>query len=178
MKFDVPKEIIDKLFNQGYEDQIVDIVMACENNATLEVSDIPISPTMMEDSNEQIIISPNVYEKYTKLVQRISNTDTAQEIPFFLLGNKKNIDGVSYVVIDDIKYDMDKALFESHVSIDVNEFQQLLSDNTHSIISIGHTHGNIDEKNKNATLARILPENIRGKYGRRDTRLNISLADI
>lgn len=178
MKFDVPKEIIDKLFNQGYEDQIVDIVMACENNATLEVSDIPISPTMMEDSNEQIIISPNVYEKYTKLVQRISNTDTAQEIPFFLLGNKKNIDGVSYVVIDDIKYDMDKALFESHVSIDVNEFQQLLSDNTHSIISIGHTHGNIDEKNKNATLARILPENIRGKYGIRDTGLNISLADI
>ena len=95
MKFDVPPVVINKLFEQGYENQIVDIVMACENNATLEVSDIPISPTVMEDSDEQIIICPNVYETYTKLVQRINNTDTAQEIPFFLLGNRKNVDGVS-----------------------------------------------------------------------------------
>lgn len=33
----------------------------------------------------------------------------------------------------------------------------MLSDNSHSVISIGHTHGNIDEEKKNATLARTLP---------------------
>lgn len=178
MKFDVPPVVINKLFEQGYENQIVDIVMACENNATLEVSDIPISPTVMEDSDEQIIICPNVYEIYTKLVQRINNTDTAQEIPFFLLGNRKNVDGVSCVVIDDIKYDIDKALSEFHVSIDINEFQQLLNDKSHFVISIGHTHGNVDEEKKNVTLARILPENIKSKYDIRDTGLNIPLADI
>lgn len=178
MKFDVPPVVINKLFEQGYENQIVDIVMACENNATLEVSDIPISPTVMEDSDEQIIICPNVYETYTKLVQRINNTDTAQEIPFFLLGNRKNVDGVSCVVIDDIKYDIDKSLSESHVSIDINEFQQMLNDKSHSVISIGHTHGNVAEEKKNSTLARILPEDIKCKYDIRDTGLNISLADI
>lgn len=29
MKFDVPSIVIDKLFNNGYEEQIVDFVMAC-----------------------------------------------------------------------------------------------------------------------------------------------------
>lgn len=89
MKFDVPTVVMGKLFENGYEDQIIDIVMAFETDSSKEVSDIPISPTVMKDSNEQIIISPNVYEAYTKLVQRINNTDTTQEIPFFLLGNRK-----------------------------------------------------------------------------------------
>ena len=31
MKFDVPSVVIDKLFNNGYEEQLVDIVMANEN---------------------------------------------------------------------------------------------------------------------------------------------------
>ena len=31
MKFDVPSVVIDKLFSNGYEEQIVDFVMACEN---------------------------------------------------------------------------------------------------------------------------------------------------
>lgn len=57
-------------------------------------------------------------------MQRISNTDTAPEIPFFLLENRKNVDGVSSVVIDNIKYDIDKALSESHLSIDVMNFNK------------------------------------------------------
>ena len=85
MRFDVPSQVINKLFDSGYEEQIIDIVQEFENDNTREVSDIPLSPTMIQDSGEQIILSPSVYEQYQKLVSRISNSDTAQEIPFILL---------------------------------------------------------------------------------------------
>ena len=61
MKFDVPSVVIDKLFNNGYEEQIVDFVMACEDKDGLEVSDIPISPTLMGDSGDKVVVSPKVY---------------------------------------------------------------------------------------------------------------------
>ena len=89
MRFDVPSEIINKLFEQGYEDQILDIVMACENDQSTEVSDIPISPSKILDSGDKVIISSKVYQIYNQLLKRISNCDTAKEIPFFLLGNRK-----------------------------------------------------------------------------------------
>lgn len=50
MKNDVPPFVIDKLFSQGYQDQIIDIIMACEDKTNIEVSDIPLSPTLMNDS--------------------------------------------------------------------------------------------------------------------------------
>lgn len=177
MKFDVPSVVINKLFEQGYEEQIVDIVMAFENSDK-EVSDIPLSPELMSDSEEEVIVSPTVYKKYLDLVTRIRNSNTAQEIPFFLLGNRKIVDGSSCIVIDDMKFDIENGLSESRVSIDTNQFQQLISEDSHSIISIGHTHGNVSEEKKNSTLARMIPDDIKGKYSIRDTGLNISIADI
>ena len=56
MKFDVPSVVIDKLFNNGYEEQIVDFLMACEDKDGLEVSDIPISPTLMGDSGDKVVV--------------------------------------------------------------------------------------------------------------------------
>ena len=178
MKFDVPSVVIDKLFSNGYEDQIVDFVMACENREELEVSDIPISPTLMGDSGDKVIISPKVYETYMQFVGRISNPQTAQEIPFILLGNRKEINGGSYVVIEDIVYDMQRAKSETHVTDDEETFRKLMTDSNYPIVSIGHTHGNINEEMKNNTLARTLPKDLRTKYDIRDAGLNISIADI
>lgn len=178
MKFDVPSIVIDKLFNNGYEEQIVDFVMACENKEGLEVSDIPISPTLMRDSGDKVIISPKVYETYMQFVNRISDPQTAQEIPFILLGNRREINGETYVVIEDIVYDMQRAKSETHVTDDEETFRRLMSDSNYSIVSIGHTHGNVNEEMKNNTLARTLPEDLRTKYDIRDTGLNISIADI
>ena len=178
MKFDVPSVVIDKLFNNGYEEQIVDFVMACEDKEGLEVSDIPISPTLMRDSGDKIIISPKVYETYMQFVNRISNPQTAQEIPFILLGNRREINGETYVVIEDIVYDMQRAKSESYVNNDEETFRKLMNNNNYSIISIGHIHGNVNEEIKNSTLARTLPEELRTKYDIRDTGLNISIADI
>ena len=89
MKFDVPSVVIDKLFNSGYEEQIVDFVMACENKENTEVSDILLSPTHMADSGTKVILSSKVYITYMQFASRISNLQTAQEIPFLLVGNKK-----------------------------------------------------------------------------------------
>ena len=178
MKFDVPSVVIDKLFNNGYEEQIVDFVMACEDKDGLEVSDIPISPTLMGDSGDKVVVSPKVYEIYTQFVNRINNPQTAQEIPFILLGNRKEINGETYVVIEDIVYDMQRAKSETHVTDDEETFRKIMTDSNYSVVSIGHTHGNVNEEMKNNTLARTLPQELRTKYDIRDTGLNISIADV
>ena len=48
----------------------------------------------------------------------------------------------------------------------------------YSVISIGHTHGNLSEAKKANVLANLLPEDIREKYKIRESGLNISIADI
>ena len=53
-----------------------------------------------------------------------------------------------------------------------------MTDSNYSIVSIGHTHGNVNGEMKNNALARTLQEDLRTKYDIRDTGLNISIADI
>ncbi len=178
MKFDVPAKVINKLFDNGYKEQIIDIIMACENIKNKEVSDIPISPTRMTDSNDKIILAPNVYEVYLRLVERISNPETSQEIPFFLLGNKKYINNETYIMIEKIECDFTKALSETSVTVDLDRFKKLIKSENYSIISIGHTHGNVKEEQKSSSLARMLPNELKEKYNIREIGLNISLADI
>ena len=60
MRNDGPPEGMELLFNHGYEDEIVDIVMANQDNGAYEVSDIPISPLTMLESDDKVIISPKV----------------------------------------------------------------------------------------------------------------------
>lgn len=178
MKFDVPSIVINKLFEQGYEEQILDIVMAFETDSSKEVSDIPLSPSLMNDSGENIILARKVLQEYNKLVERIKNPETAQEIPFFLLGNIKNIDGQDYVAIQEIRYSIDGDLNDLRVSIDEEQFKKLVSNSSYDVISIGHTHGNISEEKKQNSLTRQLPSNISETYAIRDGGLNISVADI
>lgn len=178
MKFDVPSIVINKLFEQGYEEQILDIVMAFETDSRKEVSDIPLSPSLMNDSGENIILARKVLQEYNKLVERIKNPETAQEIPFFLLGNIKNIDGQDYVAIQEIRYSIDGDLNDLRVSIDEEQFKKLVSNSSYDVISIGHTHGNISEEKKQNSLTRQLPSNISETYAIRDVGLNISVADI
>ena len=127
--------------------------MACENDQSTEVSDIPISPSKILDSGDKVIISSKVYQIYNQLLKRISNCDTAKEIPFFLLGNRKEKDGIPYIMLEDIIYDINEALFDTKVSTNIDKFQQLLLDKSYSIISIGHTHGNISEDKKKFNIS-------------------------
>ena len=178
MRFDVPSQVINKLFDSGYEEQIIDIVQEFENDNTREVSDIPLYPTMIQDSGEQIILSLSVYEQYQKLVSRISNSDTAQEILFILLGNKKERDGKSITLIENLVYCNQSFLDDLRVSIDEELFRRCLADSSYSVISVGHTHGNIAEDKKRNTLTSNISDDIRQKYDIRDVGLNISVSDI
>ena len=178
MKKDVPPQILSKIMDEGYEDLIVDIFMKEKENDEYEISDIPISPKIMKNSNEQVIISQKVFDTYLKLVQRISNPETAEEIPFFLLGNRKVIDDKTVVEYEDIIYNIEEALSETIVSTDHNKFNELLNDDRYNAISIGHTHGNVREETKKKSLATNLPEDLRKMYGIRNTGLNVSVSDI
>lgn len=178
MKFDVPSDIINELFENGYEEQIIDIIMSFENDNNREVSDIPLSPTMIQDSGKRIIISSEVYQIYQKMVNRISNPKTAQEIPYFLLGNNKIIDGEDCIFIESIEFCNQEELDDLRVSIDVERFKSIVSSSQYDVVSIGHTHGNVSENKKNTSFARNLPIDIIQKYDIRDTGLNISVSDV
>lgn len=178
MKFDVPKKVIEKLFENGYEEQIVDIVMDFSEDNNREVSDIPISPIIMQDSGKRIIISDKVYQAYQKMVNTISNPNTAQEIPYFLLGNMKSIEGEECIFIENIEFCNQGSLDDLRVSIDVDRFKSIVSDSPYEVISIGHTHGNVSEDKKSLSLARNLSSDIIQKYSIRDIGLNISISDI
>lgn len=100
MRFDVPTVVMGKLFENGYEDQIIDIVMAFETDSSKKVSDIPLSPISVRNSEQHIVLSTNVLEEYKKLVERIKNPETAKEIPFYLLGNNKIVNGKDVIFIE------------------------------------------------------------------------------
>lgn len=178
MKFDVPQKVIEKLFENGYEEQIIDIVMDFSEDNNREVSDIPISPIIMQDSGKRIIISDKVYQAYQEMVNTISNPDTAQEIPYFLLGNMKKIEGEECIFIENIEFCNQGILDDLRVSIDVDKFKSIVSDSPYEVISIGHTHGNVSEEKKSLSLARNLSSDIIQKYNIRDIGLNISISDI
>lgn len=178
MKKDVPIQVLKKIMNEGYEDLILDLFRANEENDEYEISDIPMSPKIMKNSNEQVIMSQKVFDTYLKLVQRISNPQTAEEIPFFLLGNSRVVDGKKTVEYEEIIYDINGALSETRVSTDINKFKELLNDERYNVISIGHTHGNVREDIKRKSLATNLPQDLRKMYGIRTTGLNISISDI
>lgn len=124
MKFDVPPVVMGKLFENGYEDQIIDIVMAFETDSSKEVSDIPLSPISIRNSEQHIVLSINVLEEYKKLVERIKNPETAEEIPFYLLGNDKIFNGKDVIFIEKIIYSIDDNLDDLRVSIDEQKFKE------------------------------------------------------
>lgn len=180
MKFDVPSVVINKLFEQGYEEQILDIVLEFENDSSKEVSDIPLSINNININGKQIIFSEEVSLFYNDIINRITNPNTANEIPYVLLGKIKVIDGVEVVLFEKVVIAIkDKnKLNDLSVSLDEDIFRECISNEDYDVVSIGHTHGNVNETLKNNSLARNISNELREKYQIRDTGLNLSVADI
>lgn len=180
MKNDVPSVVMNKLFEQGFEDQIIDIALELENDPSYEISDIPLSPITISSNEEKVVLSEKIYETYKQLVSRINNPLTAQEVSFLLLGRNKIIDDEEYIVFEDIVFSNTNAdsLKDTSVSIDEELFKNYVSSSDYDVISIGHTHGNVGEQIKNNSLARKLSSDIKDKYAIRDTGLNVSVSDI
>lgn len=180
MRNDVPSVVMNKLFNSGYEEQIIDIALELENDTSCEISDIPLSPNFIFGNKEKIIISEKVYDIYKQLIKRINNSQTAQEIPFLLLGSSKIVNNEEYIIFEDIVFPTNdfNELKETSVSMNEELFKQYVSTSAYNIISIGHTHGNVEEQIKNNSVARKLSDTIKEKYSIRDTGLNVSVSDI
>ena len=180
MKNDVPSVVMNRLLEQGFEDQIIDIALELENDSSHEISDIPLSPISISSNEEKIVLSEKVFETYRQLVGRINNPQTAQEVPFLLLGKNKTIDNEECIVFEDIVFSNNNfdSLKDTSVSIDEELFKNYASSSDYDVISIGHTHGNVEEQIKNNSLARKLSSNIKDKYAIRDTGLNVSVSDI
>lgn len=178
MKFDISSNTINKLFDQGFEEQIVDIVMEFEKETDKCVSDIPISPFIIQDNEEEIIIREEIYNCYQTFIRRISKPETAAEIPFILVGNRKEKYGKSYILLEKIKYSISDDLSDLRVKLDAEEIEDLIKNSQYSVIAIGHTHGNVNDAKKGQVLTSKLSQDLIDKYQIRDVGLNLSLADI
>lgn len=178
MKIDVSSDTIKQLFDNGFEEQIIDIMMLFENTDMWSISDIPISPLLISNNSEGIIISQEIYDVYQMFIKRINNPDTAGEIPFVLLGNRKEINGKKYIFLEKIEYDISDNLSDLSVKYDGVNLENLIKNSSYNIISIGHTHGNVVETEKGSTLTGNLPSSLFEHYQIRDVGLNLSVADI
>ena len=180
MKNDVPSVVMNRLFEQGFEEQIIDIALELENDSSREISDIPLSPITISSNEEKVVLSEKVYETYKQLVSRINNPQTAQEVPFLLLGRNKIVDNEEYIVFEDIIFPNTNVDFlkDTSVSIDEELLKKYASSSNYDVISIGHTHGNVEEQIKNNSSARKLSSEVKDRYAIRDTGLNVSVSDI
>ena len=174
---DVPSEVIEKLFNNGFEEQLVDIMIECEGT-DYSMSDAPLSPTAMKGNKTRIIYSEEVFKKYKELVER-ANEQPPIEIPYILTGKKKEIDGQETLLFKSLLwgYKDEKELKDITVSIDENIFDSTLTGDN-DVISIGHTHPKVPDELKEKMLTTKLPQEIKTKYQIRDVGLNLSVADI
>ena len=180
MKNDVPSVVMNRLFEQGFEEQIIDIALELENDSSREISDIPLSPITISSNEEKVVLSEKVYETYKQLVSRINNPQTAQEVPFLLLGRNKIVDNEEYIVFEDIIFPNTNVDFlkDTSVSIDEELLKKYASSSNYDVISIGHTQGNVEEQIKNNSSARKLSSEVKDRYAIRDTGLNVSVSDI
>ena len=178
MRNDVPSQVMNKIIENGYEEQLIDTMMECESMSDKCVSDIPLSPTLIQDSGMDIVITEQVYEQYKELIRK-SNSGLPVEIPFILLGKKKDIDGKNKVVFEKLLYGFtdESQLRDNSVSLEQSIFDDC-TNGGYEIISIGHTHPNVSDERKKETLANNLSSELKEKYQIRDVGLNISVADI
>ncbi len=149
----------------------------------MDIGDTPISPMSIEDDLTPILLSKNVMDSYRKLVEMINTPSTAKEYSYVLLGKKASIGNMECYLVDKI---VDCNLEteglsdrETHIDNDkLNETIKCAIKNGYNFISLGHTHPNIPESERRATLTAFLPEDVKEHEYIRDAGLNLSLQDF
>lgn len=149
----------------------------------MDISDTPISPVSLDDEYTPILLSDNVVDTYNKLVETINNPDTALEYSFVLLGKSASLSGDNCYMIDQI---IDCSLYDGNLSsrqtrLDNDKLNQIIQNAQNSgynFISIGHTHPNIPEEERQITVANYLSDDEKDSEYIRDAGLNLSLQDF
>ena len=149
----------------------------------MDIGDTPISPMSLDDEYTPILLTSDVVATYKKIVETINNPDTALEYSFLLLGKRASLAGETCYVIDQI---VDCTLYNANLSnrqtqIDgekLNEVIRNAQENGYNFISLGHTHPNIPQEERQITVANFLTDEEKTAEYIRDAGLNLSLQDF
>ena len=152
-------------------------------NRNMDIGDTPISPVSLDDEYTPILLSDNVVDTYNKLVETINNPNTALEYSFVLLGKSASLSGEKCYMVDQI---IDCSLYDDNLSnrqtrMDNNKLNEIVANaqkSGYNFISIGHTHPNIPEEERQATVANYLSDEEKDIAYIRDAGLNLSLQDF
>ncbi len=149
----------------------------------MDIGDTPISPMSMEDDLTPILLSKSVMDSYRKLVEMINTPSTAKEYSYVLLGKKASVGDMECYFVDQIidcnLQSENLSDRETHINNDkLNATINYAIKNDYNFISLGHTHPNIPESEKQVTLANFLPKNVKEHEYIRDAGLNLSLQDF
>ncbi len=178
------------LFGTSNFDSIINNSMQVLNNHPelvsergMDIGDTPISPMTLDDDYTPILFSKEVMSSYEKLVNIINITETAKEYSFVLLGKSGTLgDQECYLVDQIIDCNSKESGLNSRVTkIDEQKLNQAIRfalQNGYNFISIGHTHPNIPEEEKNTTIANYLSDEVRNSEYIREAGLNLSLQDF
>jgi hypothetical protein len=142
-------------------------------------SDIPIPIDKIKETSQTIMISGNPSEFLGTLTDMINDEETAFEFPFLLTG-VHNTQGTTISEFTQLNSQQQKL---QNKVVDINP--ELLGEAVgkanslkRNVYIIAHTHPNIPDEERNKTLTKQLPQDIKDKYNIKDVGLNLSLQDL
>lgn len=173
------------LFNPLLEELAEETLAIIQDNnlSEMDITDMPISPTAIEDDETEVVLSEEVIKEYEKLIQLINEPSTALEYPMVLLGKLKEANEIRFYSVEKILYcnNSENELNSRVVSYDqkkLNEALKIASKEGYNFISLAHTHPNIPLEERNNTISKFLSKDKKEQFGIRDAGLNISLQDL
>ncbi len=148
-----------------------------------DITDAPISPMLLDDCTENVILSPEVIDEYRKILPIINNPETALEYGYLLVGRKIKTNSLENAVLIEYIFDISKKENVNNRSIEydnekLNKIVSSLSTVGCDFMSICHTHPLISKEERKTTVVDYLDDEIKNSECIRDAGLNLSLQDI
>ena len=175
--------------NSNYDHIIEESMKALQENSfqfigkDMDVGDTPISPVSMTDDLTPIILSNDVMQEYKKLITLINDPATAKEYSFVLLGKSATFNNEQCYFIDkmvDCNSNTDD-LNNRETRMDETKLNDAINfgrANGYNFYSLCHTHPIISDIDKETTLAKYLPDEVKDSEHIREAGLNLSLQDF
>lgn len=174
----IPQDKFDSLLKR------TDVIIKEHNlqKENIDITDTPISPFLLLEDNQEIIMSDEVTKEYHNYIKLINDPSTAFEYSLLLLGRLKEYDGNRFYVLDKIidcakKQDKSSRMTNYDLSKLEQEMKKAMAEG-YNFISFCHTHPKIDEPEIKTTIASYLTEEEKEKYQVRNPGLNLSLQDL
>lgn len=146
----------------------------------VDITDIPIGPSLIEDNELEVFLLTEVYNEYSKLLKLINDHNTAKEYPFIMLGNYKSVNEETFLVFEKFIYGYKKGveLQSRIVNFDSDILTNTVNIDGFSVISIGHTHPNLSDDLIRETVAWNLEKDVKDYNKIRRPGLNLSVQDF